>query len=72
MSLVVFRCGLRRDLARPDTPGSRPVRGTPALPPGGRDHVRFVRPWSPVRAERLPGPFVVEPAQPFDAARFPG
>ena len=35
MSLVVVRRGPRRDLARPDTPGSRPVRGAPALPPRG-------------------------------------
>ena len=51
MLLVVFRRGPRRDLARPDTPGSGAVRGSPPLP-RGLDHVRRVR--SRPRPRRTP------------------
>ena len=68
MLLVVFRRGSRWRLARPDPPRPGAVRTHMTLPSRTLDHVRSVRP-RPVRVERPPYSFIVEPADPLSSAR---
>ena len=68
MLFVVFRGGAWWRLARPDPPRPGAVRTHVTLPPRTLDHVRSVRPW-PIRVERPPYSFIVEPADPLSSAR---
>ena len=68
MLFVVFRRGSRWRLARPDPPRPGAVRTHVTLPSRTLDHVRSVRP-RPVRVERPPYSFIVEPADPLSSAR---
>ena len=68
MLIVVFRRGSRWRLARPDPPRPGAVRTHVTLPPRTLDHVRSVRP-RPIRVERSPYSFIVEPADSLSSAR---
>ena len=68
MLFILFRRGSGWRLARPDPPRPGTVRTHVTLPPRTLDHVRSVRP-RPIRVERPPYSFIVEPADPLSSAR---
>jgi hypothetical protein len=68
MLFVVFRRASRWRLARPEPPRPGAVRTHVTLPSRTLDHVRSVRP-RPIRVERPPYSFIVEPADPLSPAR---
>jgi hypothetical protein len=63
--LLVFRRRSRWRLAGPDPPRPGAVRARVTLPPRPLDHVRSVCPL-PIRVERPPHSFIVEPADPLN------